>query len=139
MRSGAVVVSVALAGAGCGAGADSQSRSHAVSAQVQSTEYAASPTLSRGSGDELFAVRGLGRFRAVCVRPGVARIEYTAASDSATQLVSRQTAGGARPSASLNPGERAATTIRSRSAPRADWQVAILSEGRINIFTGSFT
>jgi hypothetical protein len=138
MRTLAAVALVAVA-AGGGCGGDPRLNSRPTGASPRSTDFVASPTLGRGDRDVLFSIPGLGRFRATCVRPGIARIVYLAERGGATQLMSRQTAAGARPSEYLNPGERAAITIRSRSAPRADWQIALLSEGRVDVFTGSFT
>ncbi|HEX6654171.1 MAG TPA: hypothetical protein VF072_15605 [Thermoleophilaceae bacterium] len=107
------------------------------SSAAAATQYAASPTLSRGSGARLFSIPGVGRFRASCARPGTARVSYVA--DDTSQSVTVETARATRPAVSIDPGERVAVTVDRRTAPRSDWQVAILSEGRIDVVTASVT
>ena len=105
---------------------------------VRSNDYVASPTLSRGDAERLFVVPSLGTFRATCRRPGQARISYTAGRGTATQLVSAVPTRGSPLNGWLDPGERLMATVGRRAGPRVDWQVGLLSEGRIAVLTGSF-
>ena len=141
-RPAALIASTAtaLAVTGCGGGdVDATPRSDATHAAVSSTDYVASPTLGRGTAARLFAIPGLGRFGASCGRPGVARISYTAAPGGATQIVTTETPGGTGSNTWADPGERVAAPIGARTGPRVDWQVGLLSEGRIEVLTASFT
>jgi hypothetical protein len=131
-----VAAGAAAAVAGCG---DGDTRSRAGVAPTGPDHHIASTTLGRGQDARLFAVPGLGRFRASCTSPGVARISYRAAPGSATQSVTTRTARGESPTAWVDPGDRASAAIDRDRAPRADWQVALLSKGRQQVLRASFT
>jgi hypothetical protein len=138
----AALVSTALAVAvtGCGGSEiDAPERGAVSRAAVESKEYVASPTLGRGSAKRLFAIAGLGRFGASCRRPGQAEISYLVAPGSATQLVTTETARAGWSNGWLDPGQRVAVAISPQTRPRTDWQVALLSKGRIEVLTASFT
>jgi hypothetical protein len=111
----------------------------AAPAAVSSSDYVASPTLGRGTAERLFAIPGLGAFRASCTRPGEARIAYRAERGGATQIVTTAAPGGTESKAWADPGERASVPIGPRRGPRVDWQIGLLSEGRIHVLTASFT
>jgi hypothetical protein len=132
----AAVTTAARVATGCGGNEDG-SRSRAAAVTV--ADYVASPTLGRGSSERLFAIPGLGQFRAACVRTGEARIAYRAARGGAGQSAAVQTARATRPAVSLDPGDRVAAAIDRDRAPRVDWQVGILSEGRVDVLTASVT
>jgi hypothetical protein len=105
---------------------------------VETQDYVASPTLARGTAAQLFAIPGLGRFGARCNHPGEAEISYTSAGGSATQLVTTENRGLSS-NGRLDPGQRMAVTIGRSTGPRVDWQVAVLSEGTVEVATASFT
>jgi hypothetical protein len=137
-RVAVFVITTAALAAGCGGQPDRSTPARSDPARAAGAiHYAASPTLGRGDGEALFAVAGAGRFRATCLRPGVARISYLARVTS--QSVTVQTATATRPALSADPGDRVAVTIDRTTAPRADWQVALLSEGRIDVLTAGVT
>lgn len=135
MRVAALAITAVVTAAGCGGGAD---RPRPDAAPVPAvTHYVASPTLSRHSAESLLVMPGLGRFRVACTRPGVARISYAARLTG--QTVAAETARVTRPIVSLFPGKHVAVMLDHRIAPRADWQVAIVSEGRIDVATATVT
>jgi hypothetical protein len=137
----AFAAAAALAATGCGGGDTAPNpRGGAAPATVSSADYVASPTLGRGTSERLFAIPELGAFRATCTRPGEARISYGVKKRGGTsQLVTAEAGRGSGPRKWVDPGERVAIPIGGSRAGRADWQVAILAEGRITVVTASFT
>jgi hypothetical protein len=130
----------ALTAAGCGGDTAPTPRGGAAPAAVSSTDYVASPTLGRGTSERLFAVPELGAFRATCARPGEARISYRVKKrGGTTQLVTAEAGRGSGSNRWADPGERVAIPIGGSRAARADWQVALIAEGRITVVTASFT
>jgi hypothetical protein len=131
----------ALTAPGCGGGGTAPPpRGAATPAAVSSTDYVASPTLGRGTSERLFAIPGLGAFRATCARPGEARISYRVKKrGGTTQLVTAEPGRGSGSNRWADPGERVAIPIGGSRAARADWQVALIAEGRITVVTASFT
>jgi hypothetical protein len=67
------------------------------------------------------------------------RIRRRAARDGAAQVVTTAMPGGTESNAWADPGERVSVPIGSGSGPRVDWQIGLLSEGRIHVLTASFT
>jgi len=134
----ALLTFVAVAAMGCGDDAGGPAPGASPQQAVETDDYVASPTLARGSAARLFAIPGLGHFGARCKRPGEAEISYTAAARSATQLVTTDNRGISS-NGRLNPGQRIAVAIGPRVGPRVDWQVALLSEGTVEVATASFT
>jgi hypothetical protein len=53
--------------------------------------------------------------------------------------VTTATPGGTESNAWADPGERVSVPIGPRRGPRVDWQIGLLSEGRIHVLTASFT
>jgi hypothetical protein len=137
----ALLLSAAVLSAITGCGGDEVNgplSGKVVGAEVMSSKYIASPTLGSGTAAPLFAIPGLGRFRASCRRPGQAEISYTIAPGSATQLVTTETAQVGSSNGWLDPGQRVAIAIGREAGPRVDWQVGLLSKGRIEVLTASF-
>jgi hypothetical protein len=127
MRRAAAAVCVASVVAGCGSGDRSPSQSGPEA--IRSASYVASPTVGPGTAARLFAIPGLGRFTARCNRSGLASVAYRLAAGSASQLVTHRTSGW------LDPGDRLVEQVGDPS----QWQIAILSEGTIQIATASFS
>jgi hypothetical protein len=140
-RPAAFVVSVAAGAAlaGCGDDAvDPPARRAAAEPAVTTNDYVATPTLSEGSSERLFSIPLLGHFRATCTGPARAEISYKAARGTATQLVTTENRGFSS-NGHVNPGQRMAVAIGRPLGPRAEWQVALLSAGRIKVATATFT
>ena len=135
VRPAVVVVAVALAGCGSdGVDAPAPARQKP---EVQTSDYVATPTLNEGGSQRLFAIPALGRFRATCTGPARAQISYRAARATATQLVtteSRVSSNGR-----VDPGQRIAVAIGRLTGSRVEWQVTLLSAGRIKVATAAFT
>jgi hypothetical protein len=142
-RSSAALVAsaaAALVATGCGGGDTAATpRGKAAPAAVSSSDYVASSTLGRGTAARLFAITGLGTFRASCIRPGEARISYRVEPGGTGQIVTTATPRGTGSNTWADPGERVTVAIGPRSGPRSDWQLGLLSEGRIGVVTASFT
>ncbi len=134
----ALVMSVAAVAAGCGDEATPAPAAKATSQRaVKTNDYVASPTLTAGSAGQLFAIPGLGRFRASCKGEGRAVISYRASS-ATSQLVTTE-GGAASSNGWLDPGQSMAVGLGREIGPRVEWQVAVLSKGRIEVASAAFT
>lgn len=77
----------------------------------------------------------MGRFTAGCNSKGLADVAYRVAAGSADQLV---TYSSTRGSSTLWLNPRSGVAVGPRGG-RKDFQIAILTEGRVTVATASFT
>jgi hypothetical protein len=126
---------VLVAVTGCGSDERRSSAGESPADAVSTGSYVASPTVARGTAGPLFAIPGMGRFSKTCNGRGLSDVRYRAAVRGADELVTHSSTLGSS-TLWLRPGDGLAVGPRGG---RKDFQIAILTEGRVTVATASFT